>query len=317
MDKVTRRNFLKNTCKATLAIPIANTNLLHLFHTDNATDKLPVHLFSKHLQFLDWKGAAEAAAEMGFVGLDLTVRPGGHVLPENVKDDLPKAMADIKASGSNCSLITTAVTDKNNPMDMDVLQTAAKLGISHYRSNWFSYDEAIPMENTLERYQKKIGELSKVNSDLGLVGCYQNHAGSLIGASLWEVEQLLQSVDPKYFGVQYDIRHATVEGGLSWQNGLRLIHHRIKTIVIKDFKWEMVNGKWTTVNTPIGEGMVDFGTYFSLLKKYRINVPVILHLEYPLGGAENGSTRISIDKKTVFMAMEKDLKTVQELWGKA
>jgi L-ribulose-5-phosphate 3-epimerase UlaE len=30
-----------------------------------------------------------------------------------------------------------------------------------------------------------------------------------------------------------------------------------------------------------GEGMVDFKTYFKLLKQYRIMVPVTLHLEYP------------------------------------
>ncbi len=317
MNAVTRRSFLKNTSKAALALPIANTDPLQLLHINYGSDKLPVHLFSKHLQFLDWKKAAEAAAEIGFEGLDLTVRPGGHVLPENVKVDLPKAMDDIKMGGSKCTLITTAVANKDNDMDMDVLQTAAKLGIGHYRCNWFKYDMGPSMPKTLDAYQKIIGALSKVNSDLGLVGCYQNHAGTLIGASLWEVERLLQTADPKHFGVQYDIRHATVEGGLSWQNGFLLIQDRIKTIVIKDFKWQMVNGKWTAVNTPVGEGMVDFGTYFALLKKYRINVPVILHLEYPLGGAENGSTTLSVDKKTVFTAMEKDLKTVHELWRKS
>jgi len=43
--------------------------------------------------------------------------------------------------------------------------------------------------------------------------------------------------------------------------------------------------------------MVDFGRYFSLLKKYDINVLVSLHLEYDLGGSEHGATEITIDKK--------------------
>ena len=32
---------------------------------------------------------AEVVAENGFDGADLTVRPGGQVLPENVEKDLP------------------------------------------------------------------------------------------------------------------------------------------------------------------------------------------------------------------------------------
>jgi L-ribulose-5-phosphate 3-epimerase len=115
-------------------------------------------------------------------------------------------------------------------------------------------------------------------------------------------------------GIQYDIRHATVEGGLSWQNGLRLIQPFIKTIPIKDFKWEKINGEWKVEGTPIGEGMVDFKTYFKLLKQYNIHVPVSLHMEYPLGGAEDGATQLKVDKEVVFAAMKRDLQKVRELW---
>ena len=118
-------------------------------------------------------------------------------------------------------------------------------------------------------------------------------------------------------GLQYDIRHAVVEGGLSWQKGLRLIQPQIKTLAMKDFMWEKKNGVWDTQNTPVGEGMVDFKTYFMLLKQYRVSAPVTLHLEYPLGGAENGATQISCDKKVVFEAMKKDLQKVHDLWQEA
>src|SRR6266516_5191540 len=95
---------------------------------------------------------------------------------------------------------------------------------------------------------------------------------------------------------------------------MRLIQHQIKTLAIKDFMWEKKNGLWVTQNTPVGEGMVDFKTYFKLLKQYRINVPVTLHLKYPLGGAEHGAAQISCDKKVVFEAMKKDLQKVHDLW---
>jgi len=214
-------------------------------------------------------------------------------------------------------MMTTAVGDSKNALDRSVLKSASQQGIKYYRSNWFSYEENESMKDTLERYKDQIAELSLFNKKLGLVGCYQNHAGLMIGASVWELSKLVESADPNHFGLQYDIRHATVEGGMSWENGLRLVHNHIRTIVLKDFRWEEVKGKWKPVNTPIGEGMVDFKTYFGLLKKYQINVPVSLHFEYPLGGAEHGKSTIAVDQNVVFDAMKRDLKKVREIWNEA
>ena len=78
-----------------------------------------------------------------------------------------------------------------------------------------------------------------------------------------------------------------------------------------------VDGKWKPVNTPLGEGMVNFDSYFSLLKKYKINVPVSLHLEYDLGGAEHGDSKITLDRTEVFNAMKKDLAFLRNAWEKA
>ena len=63
--------------------------------------------------------------------------------------------------------------------------------------------------------------------------------------------------------------------------------------------------------------MVDFDKYFKLLKKYRLNPPVSLHLEYDLGGAEKGNRDITVDEKVVFRAMERDLNRVQNIWREA
>lgn len=310
-----RRDFVKQTALATSLIPFmgfSNNKLI-----TNETQELSVHIFSKHLQFLDYKSLGEMAAEMGFAGVDLTVRPNGHVLPKNVSSDLPKAVEAIRKSGASCEMITTIIESIKNPLDLAVLESAAAANISYYRSNWLKYKDDLSMQASLLFYQDKIKKLGEFNQKVGLVGCYQNHAGTYIGASYWEIQKLLTTVNPDFFGVQFDVRHAMVEGGNSWVNGLKLLHENIKVIVLKDYKWEKVNGKWTIVNTPIGEGMVDFDAYFKLLKKYQLKPPVSLHLEYDLGGAEKGNTSISVDKKVVFDAIKKDLKEVQRLWRNA
>jgi L-ribulose-5-phosphate 3-epimerase len=44
---------------------------------------------------------------------------------------------------------------------------------------------------------------------------------------------------------------------------------------------------------------------------------VSLHIEYDLGVAEQGKQTITVDKKVVFDAMKRDLKSVQKLWKEA
>lgn len=317
IKKVSRRNFTKVSATAMGSIPLMG------FHTDffsspqKSDDELSIHLFSKHLQFLDYDNMSEATAEMGFNGLDLTVRPKGHVLPENVLDDLPKATEAMKKHGLHTQLLTTNVWDANSSEQKDVLKTASTLGFSHYRTGWLTYPEDRTIEESQFIYGEQLKDLEILNKNLNLIGCYQNHAGNHVGAPIWDLMPILKATNNEHVGCQYDIRHAVVEGGTSWELGLRLIRPFIKTIVIKDFKWGVSNGKWKPINTPLGEGSVDFDRYFLLLKKYQINVPISLHLEYDLGGAEHGDKKITINKKIVFERMIKDLRFLRETWQRA
>ena len=314
---ISRRNFTKLSATAMSGIPILGFGNSLFQATSVLKDDCLVHLFSKHLQFLDYNEMSAAAAEMGFDGLDLTVRPKGHVLPERVADDLPKAIAAMKKYDINSKMMTTNVWDINNAEQKTIVETASKLGLTHYRTDWLKYPEDITIQESQTIYGQQAQKLETLNKGLGLIGCYQNHAGNHVGAPIWDLLPILSATNNENIGCQYDIRHAVVEGGSSWELGLRLIKPFIKSIVIKDFKWGQVAGKWQPVNTPLGEGMVDFNRYFSLLKKYQINVPISLHLEYDLGGAEHGDSTITIDKKEVFAQMKKDLTFLRQTWQRA
>lgn len=299
-------------------------SLIPLMHSEvNASpvqrhaDPLKVFIFSKHLQFLNYQDMAKVAADIGFDGVDLTVRPKGHVLPENVASDLPKAVEAIRKAGLSHAMMTTAVEDARNATDKKLLETAAKSGVEFYRMGWMAYPENKSIPEAITLFQQRIRDLSLLNKQLGIVGAYQNHSGLRAGASIWELWDMVQKADKAYMGVQYDIRHAVVEGGLSWRNGLRLIHPDIKFLAIKDFVWSKKSEGYVVENVPLGEGMVDFKSYFALLKQYKVNVPVSLHFEYPLGGAEHGGFEINVDKKVVFDAMRRDLGRFRKMWAEA
>ena len=310
-----RREFTKLSAMSLASIPLLSFQNEFTTKVFSSSKNLNIHLFSKHLQFLNYNEMSAAAAEMGFDGLDLTVRRKGHVLPKNVTEDLPKAVTAMKKYGLAPKMMSTNVWDAHSKVNKTVLETASNLGFTHYRTDWLNYPEDKPIKESQALFGKQARDLEKLNKKLGLIGGYQNHAGKHVGAPIWDLLPILEATNGKNIGSQYDIRHAVAEGGESWELGLKRIKPFINSIVLKDFKWGVVGGKWKLINVPVGEGMVNFKRYFSLLKKYKINVPVSLHVEYDLGGAEKGKKEITIPKKEVFARIKKDLICVRELWN--
>ena len=101
------------------------------------TDRLSVHLFSKHLQFLNFKDMAEVTAEMGFDGVDLTVRDKGHVEPERAVDDLPKAAEAINVADLKPNMLISGINSFSEGPSIQSLKTAAQLGFKHSRMGSF------------------------------------------------------------------------------------------------------------------------------------------------------------------------------------
>lgn len=274
---------------------------------ENDSAHFDIHLFSKHLQWLDYEGMSKVAKEIGFDGLDLTVRRKGHVLPENVERDLPKAVAAMLKAGLKTEMMTTTITNIQDPTTEKILKTASQLGIKSYRMGWLKYKDDQPIAEQIEAFKPQLKELEQMNEHYQIRGDYQNHAGTSVGAAVWDIWSLIKGLNREWLGCQYDIRHAMVEGLNSWEVGLRLLQSHIRTLDIKDFIYLQKEGKWTVKNVPIGEGAVDFKNYFQLLKKLNITAPISIHAEHDLGGAEHGANSLTIPKEKVIAILKQDL----------
>jgi L-ribulose-5-phosphate 3-epimerase len=268
-----------------------------------------VNLFSKSLHWLDWAGMASAVAAMGFDGIDLTVRPNGHVLPERVAEDLPKAVDIIKKAGLNVYMITTAITSADEPYTEAILKAAGSLGIGYYRMGWIEYDGKKRMEENIKTIQSQLVKLAALNKKYNLHGGYQNHSGANFGSPVWDLWMNTKDIDPRWLGSQYDILHAVVEGANSWPLGLRLLKSHVRTMDIKDFHWSKTDSGWKAEVVPLGDGMIDYKRYLSLIKEYNIAGPFSLHFEYDLGGAENGGKTTTMKPEEIFAKLKKDVVT--------
>jgi sugar phosphate isomerase/epimerase len=271
---------------------------------------LKVAVFSKHLQFLEGNELAGAAAKMGFDGIDLTVRKGGHVDPARAAEDLPPLVSIIRRHELEVPMVTTDIVDASSPNARTVLKTLADLGIRHYRWGGFKYRDDEPLARQLEDFHQRAAQLAALNSEYNVCAIYHTHSGvDLVGAPVWDIFQIIKGLDPNAVAINYDVGHATVEGGLGgWIDSFRLAEASIRGLAFKDFFWQKgARENWDPAWVPLGKGMVRFPMFCSMLAKTAFDGPVQLHFEYPLGGAEAGKRQLAIDREQVFFAMRRDL----------
>lgn len=306
-----RRGFLTLSAGATAGLALGATAGASAAAAQSpAPGKRAISFFSKQLHWLDCKDAFAAAAELGLDGLDLTVRPKGHVLPERAEEDLPRAAEAARANGLRLDTIVTAIASPDEPHAEKILRTAAKLGVRYYRTNWYKYEKDAPIEKSLAEIEARLRALAQLNKDCGIRGNVQNHAGAYFGAAIWDLWHVLRNINSEWIGSQYDIRHATVEGLGCWQLGLAAIMPHIQTLNFKDFAFQEKDGKTVVENVPLGTGLVDYKRFVKLLSGPAASAPVSLHSEYlpetaPAGGA--------MSREEVFAAIKKDLATLRAL----
>ncbi len=240
--------------------------------------------FSKPLPEMDWRRLAESAKRVGFDGIDLTVRPEGHVRPERAAEDLPKAVAVIRAAGLDVPMITTGLVSAADPAAPGILSTAGKLSIPFYKPGYYEYD-FVDVRRELARAGERFRGLAELGKQYRMQVGYHNHEG-YIGAAVWDMASVIEPLDPKWVGYYFDVRHATAEGGVGgWKIATNLVAPRLKMVAVKDFYWEKTAKGWIDKNCPLGEGMVDWKNYFKALARAGFHGPISLHLEYDIPGA--------------------------------
>jgi sugar phosphate isomerase/epimerase len=312
-QRVPRRDFLKTMGAVGALLSIAETGPSASGQAVQTMSKRKVSIFSKHLQWLDYQGMANAAAEIGFDGINLSVRPKGHVLPERVEQDLPKAVEAVRKAGLDVPMMVTGINKVSDPCAEQVLKTASALGIRFYRTSYIEYDLTKSIDDNLKTIQSQLKELADMNRHYRIRGSCQNHAGSRFSSALWDLWTVLKKIRSEWLGCEFDIRHAMVEGANSWPVALRALAPFVNYVDVKDFYWKKIDGKWDMEDCPLGEGMVDLKAFFRLLNELNLITPVDLHFEYDLGLPSDPKQVTPAERDRVIAMMKKDLKYLRPL----
>jgi len=280
MEAVTRRRFIETVGAAGA---LAAVSPLARVAVAGAGFRGQVCFFSKHLPSMDAQRLGKTMKVLGFDGVDLTVRPGGHIDPKRVAQDLPPFVEAVRKEGVALPMITTELLSDADPAARPTFETAASLRIPYLKPGYYRYKFADARQELADA-GAQFRTLAALAARSGVQLGFHNHA-AYIGGGVWDIVPLVDSLDPAFVGYYFDVRHAMVEGGDGgWRSAFSAAAPRIKMIALKDFYWEKAAAGWRIRDCPLGEGMVKWKPYFAMLAQAGFHGPVSLHLEYEIPG---------------------------------
>lgn len=225
-------------------------------------------LFSQAMADVEYSYLGEILKQIGFDGVDLTIRPGGHVEPRLSNVDLVRAVESMTGPGLEVPLITTALI---SPYDSTVLPVLAISGHTHlplFRpGNWRAENPA---------FRRDIAGLVSIGAHYKIAMALHNFTGEDEGEAAWSVNSVLADLDPQWAGAFFDPIHARE----SWEPMLKQALPRLRAVALKDFKIVQADGKPKAVPCPMGQGIVDWPRFFGILAEAKFFGPLSLRIEY-------------------------------------
>jgi sugar phosphate isomerase/epimerase len=277
--RIDRRQFAAAaaTTAAALAMPS------RLIAAPKAADRYKFCAFIKYLLALKYDEMADAIAEAGFDGVEVTARQKeAYIHPDRAADELPRLKEVLDKRKLEITILTTDIVRHDDPNAESMLRAAASIGIKRYRLGFFHYDLSKPILPQLAALKPVIRDIAAMNREIGIAGMWQNHAGAeMVGATVWDMHSLIKDYPVSELGCVFDIRHAAAEAGEAWPIYYDLVRPHLSALSVKDFRWE---GR-KSVHAQLGKGNVD-PKFFKTLRKSDFHGPISVHVEYlPKEGA--------------------------------
>jgi sugar phosphate isomerase/epimerase len=274
-------------------------------------------MFSKHLQTQSVAEAGKTIKSLGFSGVELTVRPKGHVLPDNVGEDLPRAVAELKAEGLDVPALVVEIHNRRQEFSEAVCAAAAKVGATELRTSSHRYSNFGTIREQIAEAQRDAKDLEALGREYGIRLDVHCHSGDFLSGQGATLAKILDDTDPRCVGVSLDVGHLTVEGGKSgWRQSIDLLQNRVGIVAVKSFGWFHENDPktgemtWRPKLVPLDEGNVSWRQTFELLRQVGWDADgralVSIHSEY-----QGGSSWRELPEAELIDQTRKDFKYLQ------
>ncbi len=244
-------------------------------------------LYTDNLADISIDEACRAAKQAGFDGVDITLRPGGHVLPESVEMGLANARQSADQAGAAIAMATTSITDTSSPYCEDILASCAHYDVRKIKLGYWRYEPFGTLVKQLHAARESLKRITNLAGKYDVMPCVHVHSGDILANGGANLYLILQEFAPDEVGAYVDPMHMTVEGGLSgWEMGLDLLAPWIKLVGMKNFHW-IENGRedhgqlrFRPQYTPLSEGQAPLPEFMARLTQLGYDGVVSLHSEY-------------------------------------
>jgi L-ribulose-5-phosphate 3-epimerase len=244
-------------------------------------------LFTDNLADLSIAEAVHAARKAGFDGLDLTLRPGGHVKPEDAERGLAEARKIADEAGMTIPMISTAVTDSDSPHAEAIFASAAHYGVRRIKLGYWPYEPFGTLARQIDEARARLGRLAGLGRKYHVLPCVHCHSGRLLAAGGFGTYLIVREFPPDEVGAYVDPMHMTIEGGVSgWEMGLDLLAPWVALVGVKNFRWlpgdrdELGQKRYRWEYTPLADGQAPLPEFMALLRRLEYDGIVSLHSEY-------------------------------------
>ena len=284
MTQISRRDWMAATALAS-ATTLCSGRVQS--EEKSTPEKKPrIAAFTKSFQTMPVPDVCETFREMGLDGLDLTVRKGGHILPENVEKELPVTVEAAKKNNVEILFLTTDITDADDRAER-VLRTASELGIDRFKMGYYRYRKFGRLIEETNEVRNRLHGVVKLAARFSIKPCVHIHSGDFIPSHGTMLFFLLTGFPPEHVGAYVDPLHMTVEGGRSgWREGLDLLKPWISLVSMKNFVWEKgerdKSGQqtWHTRLVPLQDGICPLPEFVKSVQELGYNDIFSLHSEY-------------------------------------
>ncbi|MGD9724274.1 MAG: sugar phosphate isomerase/epimerase family protein [Pirellulales bacterium] len=228
---------------------------------------------------------------IGLDGLDLTVRPGGHIAPEDAPQKLPEAVRAARDHDVRIAMLTTAIVETDKQAE-SLLATAGELGIDRVKLGYYRYEGFGTLAQQIDAVKKKIAGVARLAAKHKVLPCVHIHSGTVIPSGGAVAYLLLKDFSPTEVGAYVDPMHMALEGGSDgWRQGLDLLAPWIAISSLKNAQWTSTGRdaqgqeRFVSRKCPLADGIAPIPDYLAALDKLGYRGLYTLHSEYLDGGS--------------------------------
>lgn len=241
--------------------------------------------FTKYDADLSPAELGEKAHRLGVEGMDLAVRAGHAVNPDNAAEALSEAVKVWQGQGLSCELVTAA-TDLVDPASGDAQRLFAacgQAGVPLIKIGYWNYRLGQDYWQQVDKIRAALTGFAELGRRTGVRACYHTHSGGCYGSTCGAMMHLLRDLDPAHVGAYLDTGHLSVEGE-RFEIGLAMVGEYLAAVAGKDYRKKLDTSTdpptWQPQTVKLGQGFFNWRDGLKALGEVGFDGPFSLHGQY-------------------------------------